>query len=443
MNKQFLNEEGLQSVADNVNKRLKTVETMPVNPKSEQVVLYTGATSGDFVQGHIYEYNSETYYCYIAEDGGYYYHFYIKEIEAGATVYACGSPEWFQKKADSISELTSDFSEIGYTFSITAASHSSITVSNGGLSIVANRSSDDDLSNVGWTDITSSGTADQSFNPISSNAQSGVAVNEAKAVLFNKLFSKEWKSKTWNGLTSFNGSQTWTDGTDVYYSESTTQYVLNRETSTWETKTWNGLTEFYGSKIWTDGTDVYYSDYSNQYKLNKSTSTWESKTWNGFAPNDGTNVWHDSNNVYYSEFGTYQYVLNKNTNRWEEKTWEGFNDIVGDRVWKDGDTLYYSSNYNQWVFNRTSEEWEEKIWENQPDNMYGGSIWSDGNNIYFSDNAVRQYVLNRATSTWEEKTWKGYNNISGGNIWFDGTIIYYSSNTNQYELTTSLKTYID
>ena len=57
----------------------------------------------------------------------------------------------------------------------------------------------------------------------------------------------------------------WTDGSDIYYSDASNQYVLDKSTSTWSAKTWSGLTNFVGMRIWTDGSNIYYSDQSNQY----------------------------------------------------------------------------------------------------------------------------------------------------------------------------------
>ena len=69
--------------------------------------------------------------------------------------------------------------------------------------------------------------------------------------------------KTWNGLTNFSRSNIWTDGTNIYHSFTSKQYVLNGDT--WEHKTWNGLTSFNGSHVWTDGTNYYYSINKEHY----------------------------------------------------------------------------------------------------------------------------------------------------------------------------------
>ena len=192
--------------------------------------------------------------------------------------------------------------------------------------------------------------------------------------------------KTWNGLTSFNGDNVWTDGTNIYYSSYDEQYVLNGDT--WETKTWNGLTNFYGSDVWTDGTNTYYSSYDEQYVLNGD--TWETKTWNGSTSFSGSYIWTDGTNTYWS-YKTAQYVLNGNA--WIQKTWDGL--TVNELTYFDA-----------------------------------ADIWTDGNYVYFSNQSYHQYVLNG--NKWEKKTWNGSSEFYGNRIWTDGTNYYYSSGSNQY-----------
>ena len=71
----------------------------------------------------------------------------------------------------------------------------------------------------------------------------------------------------------FYGSNTWTDGTDIYQSNGSSQWVLDQSNLTWSDKTWNGYTSIIGAGVWTDGTNIYYSNNANQYVLDKSTST--------------------------------------------------------------------------------------------------------------------------------------------------------------------------
>ena len=221
----------------------------------------------------------------------------------------------------------------------------------------------------------------------------------------------KWEPKTWDGLTSFfGGSSIWTDGENIYYSEDTKQYVLNRETSTWEPKTWNGVTSLNGGQIWTDGNDIYYSTFKGSgadgsyyhYVLNRETSTWESKTWYGFIQFTGEFIWTDGENIYYSN-SPHHYVLNRETSTWESKTWSGLTSFYGYNIWTDGNDIYYSSGTRQYVLNRETSTWEPKIW-NGVTSLNGGSIWTDGENIYGSDysedlDTINQYKLTKSLPT--------------------------------------------
>ena len=162
-----------------------------------------------------------------------------------------------------------------------------------------------------------------------------------------------WSTKTWTGLTSFNGAYIWTDGTNIYYSagNSSNQYVLDTSTNTWSAKTWSGLTTFYGNGIWTDGTNIYYSALSTQRVLDKSTSTWSTKTWTGLTTFYGNNVWTDGTNIYYSSSST-QRVLDKSTSTWSAKTWTGLTSFNGNGIWTDGTNIYYSNETTQYVLDK-------------------------------------------------------------------------------------------
>ena len=253
-----------------------------------------------------------------------------------------------------------------------------------------------------------------------------------------KYYTNEWEAKTWSGMTSFYGREIWTDGDNIYYSNNSNQYVLNKATSTWTTKTWTGLTNFYGEYVWTDGDNIYYSDGTTQKVLNKSTSTWSNKTWTGLINFSGYYVWTDGDNVYYSS-GSDQYVLNKSTSTWNVKTWNGWSEISGDYIWTDGNNIYYSwpvepGDNQQYMLNKNTSTWSEKIWTGIPVNeLDGHEIWTDGDNIYYSYGTY-QKVLNKTTSTWSNKTWTGLINFSGYYVWTDGSNIYYSNSTSHYQL---------
>lgn len=77
------------------------------------------------------------------------------------------------------------------------------------------------------------------------------------------LNGEEWEVKTWGGQDA-SGSSLWTDGTNIFCSVTgliDKQLVLNGEV--WEEKTWKGVTEFIDSNIWSDGKNIYLTQSSN------------------------------------------------------------------------------------------------------------------------------------------------------------------------------------
>lgn len=154
-------------------------------------------------------------------------------------------------------------------------------------------------------------------------------------------------------VANMTGYNVWTDGDDVYYSSSKQQLIFNKTAGTWSTKTWSGLTNFDGSAVWTDGTKFYCPGTNTgvtskyQYVLNNDGSSWSSKTWNIDLYTSASYHWTDGTDVYYSASGN-QYVLDKTTNTWVTKTWTGLTSFNGSGVWHDGDHIYYSSGTNQY-----------------------------------------------------------------------------------------------
>lgn len=226
------------------------------------------------------------------------------------------------------------------------------------------------------TTITENGTYDTTLN---------------NSVMVDVSSGGQIEQKTWTGLTNFDGSSVWTDGENIYYSSSTTQYVLDKSTSNWTTKTWTGLTNFYGSYVWTDGENIYYSNNTTQKVLNNS--TWSNKTWSGITSINGTNVWSDGENIYYSN-GSAQYVLNKTTSTWTTKSWLGLTNFIGEYVWSDGENIHYT---------------------------YLSSAGSSSTSNYYN------YILDKSTSTWIDQTI-----TSGRSFWSDGTHTYYSLGSHQF-----------
>lgn len=240
-----------------------------------------------------------------------------------------------------------------------------------------------------------------------------------------------WDPKTWNGLTNFSRNNVWTDGENIYYSDISGQYVLEKNTDTWNTKIWNGITDCTGLYIWTDGDNIYYSVNSTQYVLDKTTSTWSEKVWDGLISFFGDSVWTDGSNIYYSDSSD-QYVLDKSTSTWNTKTWTGLTNFDAQYIWTDGVNIYYSYYGSQYVLDKSTSTWSAKTWTGLS-SFSGHCVWTDGTNIYYSY-ASQQYVLNVTTSTWTEKTWDGLTGFRGEYIWACENNIYYSAGLNQYVL---------
>lgn len=240
----------------------------------------------------------------------------------------------------------------------------------------------------------------------------------------------DWIAKTWAGLTSFLGTRVWTDGENYYYSYSSSQYILDKSTSTWSTKTWTGLNNFSGADIWTDGENIYRSSGNYHNILDKSTSTWTTKTWNGLTNFYGSYVWSDGTNTYYSA-SSGSYVLDKSTSTWTAKTWSGKSSIDGTYIWTDGINVYYCAGESQYVLDKSTSTWVAKTWSGYT-SINGLYVWTDGTTFYYS-NGGNQYSLDSSTSTWSAKTWTGKSNIDGSKVWTDGENVYYSDNSDQYE----------
>lgn len=265
---------------------------------------------------------------------------------------------------------------------------------------------------------------------------------------------KTWIRKTWYGIDAgayIRGDNVWSDGTNIYLSNSwdygtSQEYVLDKLTSTWSKKTWNGdVPSIKGSAIWSDGNNIYY-DYGNYSRvLDKNTSTWNNNAWNYSAGTAsqrirGDRIWTDGTNIYHSYGAGYSnLILNKATKTWSEITFNGFNDIYGNCVWSDGTNTYYS-NYSsgelQYVFDKNTNTWSPKTWYGMPSGyLYGYYIWREKGNVY-SSFGNKQYTLDKSTSTWSQMSWIGLTGFSGSYIWSDGSNTYLSDAINsQYVLT--------
>ena len=141
---------------------------------------------------------------------------------------------------------------------------------------------------------------------------------------YHILENDTWGIAVWikpdGGGTPDYGKQVWKDSLGhIYYSNGTYQCLIEPSnppqgspSGTWYTKTWYGLTSFYGEDVWRDVKTgrIFYSNGTTQYILNESTSTWSPWTWQGLKNYYGRYVWTDGNRMFYSNGDSNQYVLN-------------------------------------------------------------------------------------------------------------------------------------
>ena len=227
-------------------------------------------------------------------------------------------------------------------------------------------------------------------------------VSEDGQTVYNDVWNKSWKTKTWKGFTPWSGAQIWHANGEIYFANS--HYLTKDDngqfTDTWAPKTWGGLTEFDGTGIWTDGSDTYYSDSNGTWRLDAATSTWTQKIWEGFMPVAGNRIWTDGRDVYYSYIDTH-YVLNKNNNRWEPKKWDGIEYFSATDIWTDGESIYCSPSGQSYVLNSSTGSWIPKNssalnttnWETDAELENGFSIVRDLSEVSGWNLLAPKYLL--------------------------------------------------
>lgn len=198
--------------------------------------------------------------------------------------------------------------------------------------------------------------------------------------------------------------------------------------TTWTDITLSGISRFNGSYIWNDGTNVYLSlGAGEQYVVTYSNGvlTLTPMTWNGFNKIVGNNVWSDGTNIYYSDGSEKQYALDKPNMAWVAKTWNGDSDFYGINVWTDGSNYYYSEDTKHRIIDTinstvTNKSWNWTMSEWISARFNGEDVWHFGNKTYYS-NFFYMYELDPATSTWKYLVNESSNEFYGGSVWhYDG-----------------------
>jgi hypothetical protein len=174
-----------------------------------------------------------------------------------------------------------------------------------------------DKSTSTWTKKTWNGYTDISALYIWTDGEDIYYSDYNKQYILDKSTST-WNAKTWSGLPSGVtplAGDVWAYDSNICLYVSNSTYILNKSTSTWTKKTWNGYQYPAGRGIWTDGNNIYYTNSNMNtasYILNVSTSTWSSKAFTGGPTSNvsGTYIWTDGDNIYHSN-GANHYKLVK------------------------------------------------------------------------------------------------------------------------------------
>jgi len=340
MSTQFLDKSGLQKVAENVNTRLKTVDTLPLTADDGTVLLYKGV-DGAYVKGCTYQYNAT-------------------------------DDEWVN--------ITPSLAEQHYN------PESKNAVSSNAVDEACSLLFDKLFKVDTWTSKTWGGqvasvfTGDQVWTDGDDWYISTLKID---------LSTSSLVYVNWQGLNNIDAQNIWSDGVDTYYSNMDSHYKLNKDTYTWVPYWEWQYNRFQGCDVWTDGDDIYVSRSSTQYVLNKQTYTWDNMDWGGWEPN-GVFIWTDNVNIYQS-WGDTNKVLDKKTKRWNTVTFNGENDINGSCVWNDGFNSYFSYGATQLKLNRQKLLWEPVVWDGLPE-FYGNNIWiPHKNTVYLSISRTSQY----------------------------------------------------
>lgn len=224
----------------------------------------------------------------------------------------------------------------------------------------------------------------------------------------NKNSTNKWDVVTVtpdSSLSSFYGRYIWKTSNATYYSPGKTDDKENYKLVPGPGNLhWvkSDLTRVLGTEIWTDNENIYYSDSSNQYILKYSNELNNPKTvipitWSNIPNNFNTiNIWHVGDKTYYSD-GNIHKIINEDTMSFDDFTeWKGLTNFYGYNVWESKNNIYYSELHKgHYILDIETNTWSPKSWvsnhiKDNSEIMASNYIWSDGKRTYYSNN----YVLN-------------------------------------------------
>ena len=252
----------------------------------------------------------------------------------------------------------------------------------------------------------------------------------------------DFVATTWSGLENLNGRYVWTANDNVYYSNSSNQYILNKETNTWSSISWTILDTvitFNLSNVWTDNVNYYYTAGTNTYKINFETFELEKiSSSTGISNFNADYVWTDGINTYYSSGFSNHYVLNKETFTWEAKTWNGNHaNISGLYIVNFGEDIYSLGGLGYMLkLDKQTETWEKISSVFGLTALVGYNILECSNNFYYAyQNNLLLLDLEADTNKVVIDLSTLDTSLNEGCFWTTADNMYYSRGPNQYKLT--------
>lgn len=186
------------------------------------------------------------------------------------------------------------------------------------------------------------------------------------------------------------GRNVWSFQGNFYYSYYSAQHFMNLSRRTFSDKTWDGLTSFLGVNTWSDGdsSKMYMSSGNRHYVLTlyNGSYVWLNPPFDEEITLSGVDVWRDlNNNVYYSN-GTTQYQFNKSANTWSEKTWYGISEFSGRYVWNNNQNIFVSDdNHNMYKLNTSTSTWTPITFGGPWLRPMGRHTYWYGGNLYWGE----------------------------------------------------------
>lgn len=238
------------------------------------------------------------------------------------------------------------------------------------------------------------------------------------------------------GIDKVIDSNTWTDGTNLFYSDGNVQTKYNPSTKIWEKVTWN-VSNLYAAGVWRDpvADETYYSFTGTHYKLNKTTYEWESVIWPSSIRSYmvGENIralpfCFDGEHISVALLlitSSYYYMawLNGGTPQFMQVYFSGLSVSYprASYFWSDGVNKLYCNNYST-SYVGTITEGTSYIYMSSTTSLIqtGGYTWYDKDWSLHADwkesGTVGHKVWDTSTSTFVDVTWQEFPSLEGNSF---------------------------